>query len=109
MAQKYAEEGNLVYKCGNVKSEKSRFNFLYRWHLERTLLNYNNQKHSMFLYAYREFIRAMAQNDKVTLKKMAEPKLYSAIQENHKKLKSLNMEYFTVDDKIKLKMKLMDV
>ena len=98
-----------MYKCGNVKSEKSRFNFFWRWHLERTLLNYNHQKHSMFLFAYREFIRALGSNDKATLKKMTEPKIFKAIQENQKKLESLNMEYFTVDDKIKLKMKLIDV
>ena len=102
-------EGNMVYRCGNDQKEKSRFNFIWRWHLERTLLNYNHQKHSMFLYAYREFIRALSQNDKTVLKKMTEPKLYKAIQDNHKKLTDLNMEYFTVDNKIKLKMQLMDV
>ena len=63
----------------------------------------------MFLYAYREFIRALGTNDKSTLKKMTEPKLFKAIQENQRKLESLNMEYFTVDDKIKLKMQLIDV
>ena len=41
----------------------------------------------MFLYAYREFIRALAEHDTTVLKKMTEPKLYKAILDNHKNLK----------------------
>ena len=63
----------------------------------------------MFLYAYREFIRALGQNDKQVLKKMTEPKLFQELQENHKKLRSLNTRYFIEDSDIKLQMKLLDV
>ena len=54
----------------------------------------------MFLYAYREFIRALGENDTAVLKKMTEPTLYKAINENARKLKSFNTRYFNVQDNI---------
>lgn len=63
----------------------------------------------MFFYAYREFVRALGQNDKQVLKKMTEPMLFKAIEENQQMLDKCNMEYYTVDDNIKLKMKLLDM
>jgi hypothetical protein len=50
---------DLIFKYGNNAEADSRFNFMQRWYLERKLLNYNHQKHSMFLYAYRAFLDAM--------------------------------------------------
>ena len=63
----------------------------------------------MFYYAYREFIRALGENDTKVLKKMTEPKVYNRLQENAKKLRSLNTRYYTVQDNIKMKMKLLDM
>ena len=42
LLMKYCQS-ELVYKCGNVNEQKSRFGLLKRWHLERKVLNYNNQ------------------------------------------------------------------
>lgn len=63
----------------------------------------------MFLYAYREFVRALGEHDTPVLKKMAEPKLFKAIQENHRVLDSHTSRYFCIQDDIKLKMKLLDM
>ena len=81
-AMDYARS-DLVLKIGNYTEEPSRFSFFKRWFLERKLLNYNHQEKSMFLFAYRAFIAALAKHDKEVLKKMVEPKLYKSICENH--------------------------
>ena len=73
--REYAQQ-SLMYKCGNLTEEPSRFIFWKRWQLEKTLLNYNNQKTSMFLVAYRAFVEALAKDDRVTLKKMTERNVY---------------------------------
>ena len=73
--------------------------------MERTVLNYNKQDKSMFLYAYRAFIAALAKNDRVTLKKMTEPYLYSILCKNHDALEKHNCQYFSVEGKGKIQMK----
>ena len=78
-------------------------------YLERTLLNYNNQKHSMFLFAYRAFIEALATKDTKTLKKMTEKNLYNALVRDQKKFDELDFEYTKVDKKIQMKMRLLDL
>lgn len=65
----------MVYKYGNPNNLPSRFGMFKRWRLEKRL-NYNNLKNSIFLYAYRAFIDALANNDKKTLEKMCERTLY---------------------------------
>ena len=72
----YARD-DLVLKIGNYSQEPSRFNFFKRWFLQRRLLNYNHQEKSMFLYAYRAFIAAVARHDKDVLSKMTEPRLFN--------------------------------
>lgn len=63
----------------------------------------------MFLYAYREFIRALSIHDMSSLKKMTEPSLFKKISENSKKVKELNCQYFCVQNDIKMKMRLLDM
>ena len=75
---KYCQE-NLAYKCGNPVNLPSRFNFLKRWRMEKHL-NYNNQKHPIFLYAYRAFIDAIVNNDRETLRKMCEKNLFNKLE-----------------------------
>ena len=63
----------------------------------------------MFFYAYREFIRALAENDSKVLKKMTEPSMFQRLEENRRRLDELNTRFFSVQDNIKMKMKLLDM
>ena len=56
-----------LYKFGNVQEVKSRFNFFQRMWLERQVLHYHNLEKSMFLFAYRAFLDAYAEQDQKTL------------------------------------------
>lgn len=71
-------------------------------------LNYNNMKHPIFLYAYRAFIDALANNDKEVLRKMCEKNLCKKLESNFKDIDRQNGRYFMVADNIKMKMKLLD-
>ena len=99
--------GNLVYKCGNLTDTPSRFGFFRRWRLEKQI-NYNNAKHPLFLYAYRAFIDALANQDKVTLQKMCENTLFHKLNDNFTQMKKQRGEYYQVAKDIQLKMKLLD-
>jgi hypothetical protein len=65
----------------------------------------------MFLFAYRAFIEALGTGDKDTLKKMTEPSLYKRLLGNVETIgmDKFDSSYFKVADKIKLKMKLLDL
>lgn len=81
----------MVYKCGNVQSEKSKFNFIKRWHLEKTVLNHSRfSRESMFLFAYRAFIDALGSGDKATIKKMTEPVLCARLFANIDNISKFN-------------------
>ena len=56
-------KNNLAYKCGNLENLPSKYGFFKRWRMENKI-NYNNLKHPIFLYAYRAFIDALANQDK---------------------------------------------
>lgn len=97
----------MAYKCGNLTDSPSRFGFFRRRRLEKQV-NYNNTKHPIFLYAYRAFIDALAQQDKATLKKMCEGTLYQRLMANSEALSKYHSEYYLVAKDIQLKMKLLD-
>lgn len=99
--------GNLVYKCGNLTDMPSRFGWFRRWRLEKQL-NYTKTEKPIFLYAYRAFIDALGEQDKKTLMKMCEKSLYNRLVQNHNEVARLSGQYFTVKDRIELKMKLLD-
>lgn len=83
---------NLVYQSDNKIDESSRFNFIRRWHLERTVLNHSRfSKNSMFLFAYRAYIEALGTQNKETLRKMSEPRLYSRLIANFENMNKFNM------------------
>ena len=106
-----------MYKCGNTEEQSSSFNFIKRMHLEKTVLGHNpwslfgSKDASMFLYAYRAFIEALGTGDKAGLKKMVEASLYKRLLDNIDTVAEAKYDssYFKVADKIKLKLKLLDL
>ena len=63
----------------------------------------------MFFYAYREFVRALGDQDTKVLKKMTEPTLFAKLQENFRSLEEFNARFFSCQEGIKMKMKLLDM
>ena len=51
----------------------------------------------MFLVAYRAFVEALANDDRVTLKKMTERNVYQRLIENADKMKRLDFGYSMVN------------
>ena len=71
-------------------------------------MNYNKQKNSMFIYAYRAFVDALCDGDSSTLKKMTDRNVYKAIMRDKHQIEKHNFKYVKVNKDIKMKIRLLD-